>query len=94
MAIYGKINQVTSNSNTNNFLNLDTEHGIVSCWGNTYKTPTYIWMRGFTWGVKSFDDIEYAEEWLISRDFNISEYDFVYKILENSFELIYKKENS
>lgn len=92
MTIYGKINQITSNSSTNNFLNLDTEYGVVSCWGNNYKTPTYIWMSGHTWGIKIFDDAIWVEEWIKSRDFKDSDYDFVYRISDNSFEIIYQKE--
>lgn len=33
-----------------------------------------------------------AKEWFESRDFKDSNYDFVYKIGNNSFELVYKKE--
>lgn len=46
------------------FMNVNEEYGQVNIWGSCYKTPTYLLQDGCTYTVISFDDEDYAQEWL------------------------------
>jgi hypothetical protein len=92
MGMHGTVSQITSDGGgTEAFMNLRYGYGFVESFSNCFRSPTYIWIRGNTWGMKIFEDEIYAKEWLESRDFLESEVEKLFKIEENEINELHIK---